>query len=441
MGKYDLFFKLAKEAGIEEAELYINENRSLSIELFHGNIEGYTDNNGYTILARGMVKGKFGAASCDVWNKEKAAYLVKEIKANAGVIESDDPMFIFEGSPKYKKVSTYNAELEKVSIEEKIRRLHLLEDTLRNYDPRIIEVSNTEYEEGTEKITLLNSKGLKLTQKNNYYVYVSSAVARENEQTKSGFDLLFDNDFSKADVEALARKIGQETVDQLGGEACKTATYKAVLAPEVVRPLMSVLIDHVDAEEVQKQSSLFIGKLDQKVLSSKITIEDRPLDKSFFARGFDDEGVATYNKSIFKNGVLKTYLYNLTTAAKDGVSSTGNGFRSGSKMSTSSTYLILKPGKKSEEELFEEMGDGVYITEVSGLHAGLNTQSGNFSLQSSGYLVKGGKRDKGLDIITISGNLLEVFNNVIQVGNNLKVSPSGSATPSLLIKKIAVSGK
>ena len=103
MAKYDLFFKLAKEAGIEEAELYLSESRSLSIELFHGNIEGYSDNNGYTILARGMVKGKFGAASCDVWNKEKAKYLVNEIAANAGVIENDDPMFIFEGSPKYKK--------------------------------------------------------------------------------------------------------------------------------------------------------------------------------------------------------------------------------------------------------------------------------------------------------------------------------------------------
>ena len=441
MAKYDLFFKLAKEAGIEEAELYLSESRSLNIELFHGNIEGYTDNNGYTILARGMVNGKFGAASCDVWSKEKAAYLVREIVANAGVIENDDPMFIFEGSPKYKKVNTFNPDLEKVSIEEKIEKLKLLETTLRASDPRIIEVAGSEYEESYNKITLMNSKGLKLTQRSNFFYFVSQAIAREGNQTKSGYDLLFGNDFSKADVVALGNKIGKQTVAQLGGEPCDSSTYKAVLAPRVVTSFLSVLMGHVDAEEVQKQSSLFIGKLGQKVLSSKITIEDKPLDRTVFARWFDDEGVATYNKSIFKNGVLQTYLYNLTTAAKDGVSSTGNGFRAGGKMGTSTTCLVLKPGKKSLDELCEAVGDGVLITEVSGLHAGMNPQSGNFSLQSTGYLIKNGKIDRPLDIITVGGNLLEIFNDVIEIGNNVEVSPSGVICPSLVVKKIAVSGK
>ena len=72
--KYDLFFQLAKEAGIEDAELYLAESRSLKISLFHGEIDNYSDNNGYSILARGMINGKFGSASCDVWNKEKDQY-------------------------------------------------------------------------------------------------------------------------------------------------------------------------------------------------------------------------------------------------------------------------------------------------------------------------------------------------------------------------------
>ena len=88
--------------------------------------------------------------------------------------------------------------------------------------------------------------------------------------------------------------------------------------------LLKAYIGHAEAEEVQKKSSLFIGKLGQKIASKKITIEDKPLAKNVFARWFDDEGVATYNKPIIKNGVLQTYLYNLTTAAKDGVQTTGN---------------------------------------------------------------------------------------------------------------------
>ncbi len=441
MGKYDLFFKLAKEAGIEEAELYLGESRSLSISLFHGEIDNYSDNNGYTILARGMINGKFGAASCDVWNKQTAQYLVREIAANAKVIENEDPMFIFEGSPKYKKVNTFNPELGKISIDTKLAKLKELETAIRGVDKRIVEVAELAYEEESNVVTLLNSKGLKLSQKSNYFVFFGQAVAREGEQTKSGFNYFLHNDFSKLNIQELANKIGKETVDQLGGEACNTAVYHAVLAPSVVRAFMSVLVGHTDAEEVQKKSSLFLGKLGQKVLSSKITIEDRPLDRTVFARWFDDEGVATYNKPIFKNGILETYLYNLTTAAKDGVQSTGNGYRAGGKMGTSSSYLVLKPGKKSQEELFAEIGEGVYITDVSGIHAGMNQQSGNFSLQSSGYLIKNGKRDRGLDLITVSGNLLEIFNDVISVGSDLETSYNGVAAPSLLIKKIAVSGK
>ena len=440
MGKYDKFFALAKEAGLQEVELYISESRSLSISLFHGEVDEYKDNNGYSILARGIINGKCGSASADVWNKEKAAWLVKEMVANAKVIENDDPIFIFEGSEKYHKVNTFNKDLENVSIDQVMDNLIKIEKTCRELDPRIIEVAGTEYNQVAEKTTLVNSNGLNLVQKNNYFYFVVQCVAKEGEQTKSGYDFFFDNDFSKFDLNKFCKKVVNETVSQLGGEACASNKYKAVLHPDVVTSLMKAYIGHANAEEVQKKSSLFIDKIGQKIASSKVTIEDRPLQKNPFARWFDDEGVATYNKPILKNGVLQTYLYNLTTAAKDGVQTTGNGY-GGGKKGVASTFLYLKPGKKSLDELFAEVGNGVFITEVSGLHAGLNQQSGNFSLQSTGFMIENGKKGKPLDLITVSGNLLEIFKDVLEVGNDTYVSPSGVSAQSLLIKKIVVSGK
>ena len=440
MGKYDKFFALAKEAGLEEVELVISESHSLNISLFHGEVDEYKDNNGYSIAARGILNGKCGSASCDVWNKDKAAWLVKEIVANAKVIENDDPIFIFKGSEKYHKVNTYNKELENVSIDEKMSKLYALEKALKGIDKRIVEVAGSEYSEATEKHTLVNSNGLNLVQKSNYFTYVAQCVAKEGEQTKSGYDFFFDNDFSKFDAKKFAKKVVDQTVAQLGGEACASNKYKAVLHPDVVTSLLKAYIGHANAEEVQKKSSLFIGKVGQKIASKKVTIEDRPLQKNPFARWFDDEGVATYNKAIIKNGVLQTYLYNLTTAAKDGVQTTGNGY-GGGKKGVEPAFLYLKPGKKSLEELFAKVGNGVFITEVSGLHAGLNPQSGNFSLQSTGFMIENGKKGKPLDLITVSGNLLEIFQDVLEVGNDTYVSPSGVSAQSLLIKKIAVSGK
>ena len=441
MSKYDKFFALAKEAGLEEVELFISESHSLNISLFHGEVDEYKDNNGYSILARGILNGKCGSASADVWNKDKAQWLVNEIVANAKVIENDDPIFIFKGSEKYHKVNTFNKSLEEVTIDEKMDKLHALEKALKGIDKRVVEVAGTEYSQSTEKVTLMNSNGLNLVQRSNYFTFIAQCVAKEGEQTKSGYDFFLDNDFSKFNPEEFAKKIVKITVDQLGGEPCETNKYKAVLHPDVVTSLIKAYIGHADAEEVQKHSSLFIDKIGQKIASSKVTIEDKPLQKNVFARWFDDEGVATYNKPIIKNGVLQTYLFNLTTAAKAGVESTGNGYGGGSKKGISSTFLSLKPGKKSQEELFQEVGNGVFITDVSGLHAGLNPQSGNFSLQSTGFMIENGKKGKPLDLITVSGNLLEVFKDVLEVGNDVTVSPAGVSAESVLIKKLAVSGK
>ena len=439
--KFDKFFELAKQAGIEEAEITFSSSYSLSFSLFHNEIDSYATSNSYSFYARGIYKGKLGSISSDVYNSKMAKFFVDQIIANASVVENDDPVFIFKGSEKYRKINTFNRQLGTIPVEKKIEAARYLEKEIRNGDSRIIEVSTVGYEETSSSMTIMNSHGLKLSQKSNHYIIYAGAVASENGQTKTGFDFFFDNDYQKFVPNELVKSVIKETVSQLGGSPCDSATYRAVLSQSVVSSLMSAYVSSAIAEDVQKNSSLFIGKLGQKVASSKVTIEDLPLAKTVFAKSFDDEGVATSNKPIIKNGKLVTYLYNLTTAAKDGVESTGNGVTGGSKVYTSPAYLKMKPGKKSLEQLFEEIGNGVYITDVQGLHAGLNSRTGNFSLQSTGFLVKDGKKDRPLDIITVSGNLVDLFHNIESVGSDSKEFISATNCPSVIVKKLVISGK
>jgi PmbA protein len=90
--------------------------------------------------------------------------------------------------------------------------------------------------------------------------------------------------------------------------------------------------------------------------------------------------------------------------------------------------------------MFEKVQNGIYITSVAGLHAGLNPQSGNFSLQANGFLIENGKKTTPVDLITIGGNLMEIFKDISIVGGDTKELIALS-TPSLAIKKIKVSGK
>lgn len=439
--RYDYFFKHAKEYGIDEAELFVTHTSSLSMSLFHSELDQFSMNHSVSVLARGKVNGKFGSASCDVWNTEKADYLLKEIARNAAVIENEDPQILFEGSTRYRKVNTYNRDLPCISIEEKKQKLYELESKIRAYDPRISEVGRVSYTEREGTTTLMNSKGLKLNRKTDYYYYSGYAVAKADGQTKTGGEIFLENDFSLFDVDALAKAIAERALAQLGGEACESGVYPVVLSPEVTADFLESYVSSADAEEVQRKSSLFMDMLGKRVASSKVTVEDRPLDKTLFARSFDDEGVATKNLPIIRGGILKNYLYNLTTAAKDGVQGTGNAARGVGKIGVSPSCLIMKPGTESREELFRSIGNGVYVTEVSGMHAGLNRQSGNFSLQSAGFLIENGKLGRPLDVITVSGNLKQLFLDVVKVGNDKRLFPSAISCPSVVVKKLNIAGK
>lgn len=438
---YSSFFQLAKDAGIEECELSITKTYTVSFTIFHGEVESYEINDGFAISARGLIKGKFGSASCDAWSKDKALYLVNEVVNNAKVIEDTDPMFIFKGSPKYKKINTYNKELVSIPLDKKIKDAKSLEQKVKSYDKRIVEVAQVSYSESDTTYEILNSHGLKLKQRNNYFYIDANAIAKENNITKSNGSCFFANDYSQLNIDELAKEAAEKTLSQLNGHQCESKKYKVVLDREVVSQLLPAYIASCDSEEVQKGTSLFIGKLNTKVASSKVTIEDKPLYKSLFARNFDDEGVATYNKSIIKKGKLNTYLYNLTTAAKDNVTTTGNGFGSSAKMGISPVFLTLKPGKTALEEMIKHVNEGIYITEVNGLHAGLDSQTGDFSLQASGFYICDGKITHPLDVITVSGNLVKLFKNISLIGNDNKTFISAVDTPSVVVNSLNISSK
>jgi PmbA protein len=266
-------------------------------------------------------------------------------------------------------------------------------------------------------------------------------LAIQGQERKNEGDVHFSNDLTTLNIDTFVNDITKKALMKFNGTQCASKDYKVVLDKDVVSDLLSAYLDSASAEEVQKKTSLMIGKLNQPVASKKVTISEMPLKKNAFFTYFDDEGVATYNKPIVKKGVLQTYFHNLNTAHNDGVQTTGNGYRSGGKIEIGFRNIVLKAGRKSLEDIFAQIGDGVYITEVMGIHASLNPTSGNFSLQANGFMIENGKRGVPLTLITVAGNLMDLFMNVKEVANDNKLLPNGYDVPSLWIKKLTISGK
>ena len=96
---------------------------------------------------------------------------------------------------------------------------------------------------------------------------------------------------------------------------------------------------------------------------------------------------------------------------------------------------------KSLEELFLECGNGFYLTDVQGLHAGINVINGDFSLQAQGFEIVDGKLGKPVNLVVASGNFKKLFNEVMAIGNDLNFKTGNIGAPTLLVSELSISGK
>jgi PmbA protein len=438
---YAKFFELAKAKGIAQCQIQVARSKSLSMSLFHHEMDSYSVSDSQNVVACGIVNGKFGSCRSERLDKTTFDYLIDGILKSASVNEKAETAELFAGSPKYHKKNVYSPELAATPVEKKIALLHEVEDGLFAYDKRISEVEEVDYSEHEGVSEFYNSFGLKLKQKTNYFYIVAGAVAKSGEETKTGFDLSMGSDLSAFDAKALIKSVGDKALAKFGGVQCPSKAYPTIIENDVFGDLIGYFMSSTSSDEVQRQSSFLKGKLHQKIASSKLSIAEKPLAKNPFFTYFDDEGVATYNKDIVKKGVLETYLYNRETAKKDGVETTGNAQWAGYKIGIGYGNIFVKTSKHTFEEMIAPIKEGVYITEIAGLGTGMNEQSGDFSCQAQGFMIRDGKLAEPLNLITLSGNLLKMLEDVKGFDNKEFLNYTGISCADAYIKKMAIGGK
>ncbi len=156
----------------------------------------------------------------------------------------------------------------------------------------------------------------------------------------------------------------------------------------------------------------------------------------------DGEGVAGQRTQLISNGVLQGYLYDLKSAAKDNVNSTGNAIRGGydSMPSIKPTNLIVPTGQNTVVELLNQ--DRVLlVTNVMGMHTA-NSINGEFSLGASGVLFEKGKPIQSVRQITIAGDFLSLLASVAELANDADDFPYNGniITPSWFVERLIISG-
>lgn len=441
-------FAKGRQLGFEDMEVYVQRGQDFEVSIYDQAIDKYTVSESGGLSFRGKYNGRFGYAYTERLDEAAIDFLAQSAFDNAKVIDADDAVDIYPGAPVYPEVKV--AEEKNIPTEDKIAFAKRMEAVALASDPRVQSVNYCLYGDTNSEVSILNSKNLALIYRSHLAVAGVSVVVKSGERVKTAGKFKFAPSLEQLSAEDLAERAVAEAVSLLDARTIPSGSYPVVLRHDVAAALLQTFGSVFSAEDAQKGLSLLQGKEGEQIASSKLTLIDDPLlPAGACTRPFDAEGVPAQRTEVIAGGVLRTLLHNLKTAGKAGTTSTGNAvkasYKSGVGVAPTNCYIQPSADNISLERLLAEMGNGLLIIDVQGLHSGANPVSGDFSLSAVGYLIKHGQIAQPVEQITIAGNFYDLLQQIEVVGSDLEFGFPSSlgvyGSPSLLVGKLAVAGE
>lgn len=446
---YDEFknnvIETCNELGIKDYELYYSNSESTSISVFAHEIKSFSSSEAGGLCFRCIYNGKMGYASTQALDKENARRIVLRAIDNASVLESEEEVFLAEGGQTYEKLEDRSYPLP--STDDLINTALQTQEKIYKANKLVVDGSETQTLKENNTIAIYNSKGLDLKQNTVSAGVVVEAVVSNGEEMANSYELKLAQ-LDKIDIDALIKKSTDDACQKLGGEVAPTGQYPVIFNSDAMSDLLDTYSVIFSSENAQRGLSRLNDKEGEMIASEIVTIVDDPFNKDNpEPMVFDAEGCPTRKKNVIENGKLTTLLYNMKTAAVAKKQTTGNAYKAGysSPVSISPFSMYIESGKNTEEELFAKAQNGVYITSLGGLHAGANPVSGDFSLQSSGFMIENGKKTKFVKSFTVAGNFYDVLKNITMVADNctfpMALGATAFGSPSVLVEGLAIAGK
>ena len=433
------------QLGITEYELYYACSESTCIGAFQHEINQFTGTAQGGVCFRCIVGGKMGYASTEDLRPEQAAVVVDRAADNAACLENEDEVFLGQGGQHYQSLELKHYPLP--ATDALLRTVLQTQEQLYATDEKVVDGSSTQGISESNRIAIYNSKGLDLSYVNQCAGMICVAVVSDGAEMSNHFAVQL-GQLDTIDTQTLTAKAVQGAVAKMGGRSVSTGVYPVVFDPKAMSDLLKTYSGIFSSAAAQKGMSQLAGKEGSVIAAPIVTIVDDPFHpENPMPIHFDAEGSPTACKKVVENGVLNTLLYNLKTAHKAGKTTTGNAAKSGynAPVAVRPFTMYIAPGAHTEEQLLQIAANGIYITELEGLHAGANAVSGDFSLQSAGYLIENGQLGSRIKGFTVAGNFYELLKKITAVANNTKLPMALGMTtfgaPSVLVDGLSIAGK
>jgi len=435
-----LVFEKAAQSGLSEYELYYASDDTLELSVYKDEISGFSSSLNASCGLRVVYNGHVGNASTSLFTQAEAERLVAHAIENAACMEKDEPLLFARGGCDYSELKT--GLIPEISGNELADTAAGTLKLCREFDSRISDASTVWANIVRSEKRIDNSNGVHLSHGTQFGAIIPQLIASENDETASVYKIKLGNPLC-IDLKRLSEETVLKATSSLGAGVPESGNYPVVYSGDAMSNLLSVFSAAFSGENAENGLSAMKGKENTQIANSIVNLVDNPLcEESVFACPFDGEGTPAYSKHIIENGELKTLLYDMATAARAGKKTTGNASRTvGSPISVSPSIIYIEKCDNTPDDLYAAAQTGVLITELNGLHAGANFVTGDFSLQSAGYLIKNGKKAEPIKSFAVAGNFYDMLKHIIMIADDLEFGYSRFASPSVLVDNLTVSGK
>jgi PmbA protein len=423
-----------------ECEVYGEDVESFQAEVFEGRVESVDRAREAGVGVRAVSGGRAGFAwTCDLSDGGLGS-LLEEAAANSLPGDASDEDVLAPGSsgdipPVERRYPSDEPPAGKISgaLE--------MEQAALGADPRIRGSEGASYSEDTWTVCVGGTRGFLRTRRGGYCSCAIGASARSGTEVRSGWSYAQAPLPGMLDFRAAGEEAGRRAAGLIGGRPLPTGRYAAVFDPLAFTEIVSLLAEILSAEMVVRSSSVFAGRLGERVASPLLSLVDDPfLEGGCFSAPFDDEGVPACRRELISGGVLSDYLHNSYTVRKMGGGRAGSAFRGSFKgiPAPSPTNIFVEPGGTGTDGLVDSVGSGIYIQDVMGMHTA-DTVSGDFSVGITGHEIRGGRVERPVCEMTISGNVVSLLESIEATGSDVTFA-GRTGSPAVLAGGLSVSG-
>jgi PmbA protein len=444
MNNIELAEKLVKKSislGANAAEVFLESNRNLSVNVLNSEIETIEEASTQGIGFRVFVDGKMGFSHCNDFSDSSLTSTISKAIAFAKLSSPDENNVLTDDKGMTNVGELFDPAIATVSIDKKIQMALELEEIAMS-DSRISKSSGAGYGESESEIFIANSNGLVKSYKSSGCSLGVSVVAEKGDQKNTGGEscsrVYFSDLLPLVEIGGSATKKAWELLDPV---MIGTQKASVIFDPDVARALIGGIIAAINGERVLQGASFLKDYLNKSFASSLLTIiDDGTRPRSLGSSPFDGEGVPTMKNTLIQNGVLKSFIYNTKAAKRAGVKSTGNASRGGfSSLPGIGTHNVyLEAGKHSRNEIIAATKKGLLLSEVTGY--GIDSVSGNFSGGAIGFWIIDGKIAHPVKGLTIAGKAFDILNAIDMMGNDLDMNLTFSA-PTFRVAEMQIGGK